>query len=791
VLRLLILLSFIVTRAAPASASDLFSDLDLVKQGLKASEPGLRRAAIERLDAFGEEARPLLYAALSDSDPQVRARAASSVGHHHFAEGISRLWPLLEDAETNVRAAAVIALGELETAGSATLARTSEALERAAQDHAPEVRGEAVTVLARLPARPRSFVPALVARLEDESAEVRRRAARGLGNAGAEAVVPLIGRLADTSNDVRLAVLDALGQVGDPRAASGVLRLVSDPNDEVRAEAVSVLGRLKAPLAERPLAELLLRGAEPLCGRAAFALAPLAALPTAEGHAALSALILALGRDDARRAAAEALRAVGSVAIPALVARFPLATEAERGPLLALLGSLGDGRAAPILVEELLTERSPKDTVLDALLAIALADRHGGHGEEIALTALASFSNHKDTGLRRRAVKGLAQVGDPRVRALLVEALSDTDQEVRLAAIEGLGRTGGAKGRSGLITALRSSDAETARAAARALAEAPLVTASDPALPAALLVALERPEPLVRRAAGDALSRLDDPATRAPLLQLIHAGSAGLRVDALNALSGAVRGRPDAVTRELCLGLAEGKEPGPALDAVGVLAAMRDVAAVPRLVRLLGQKHVSAALRRAVVAALGATPEGPTTDAALLDRLTRDPDPSVRGEAAWSIGLHRTKSAVPALEAALKSPSAALRTNAAAALARIGRAGSLVGLLDDRDEAVRANAALGLFGTRATRPRLEQLTHESGLARRAAMRALGGQGPGSGSDWLLVRIVDFDGAPLPEAAYLLSLPDGLIKSGRADERGIAREEQLPSGTCDLEIADRS
>ncbi len=35
----------------------------------------------------------------------------------------------------------------------------------------------------------------------------------------------------------------------------------------------------------------------------------------------------------------------------------------------------------------------------------------------------------------------------------------------------------------------------------------------------------------------------------------------------------------------------------------------------------------------------------------------------------------------------------------------------------------------------------------------------------------------------------LLLPDGLIKSGQADGRGVVREESLPSGHCDLELID--
>jgi hypothetical protein len=46
--------------------------------------------------------------------------------------------------------------------------------------------------------------------------------------------------------------------------------------------------------------------------------------------------------------------------------------------------------------------------------------------------------------------------------------------------------------------------------------------------------------------------------------------------------------------------------------------------------------------------------------------------------------------------------------------------------------------------------------------------------------------IDYDGKPLDETRYRLTLSDSLVRVGFTDTRGIAREELLPGGTCDLE-----
>jgi hypothetical protein len=131
-----------------------------------------------------------------------------------------------------------------------------------------------------------------------------------------------------------------------------------------------------------------------------------------------------------------------------------------------------------------------------------------------------------------------------------------------------------------------------------------------------------------------------------------------------------------------------------------------------------------------------------------------------------------------------------VRANAAGALYRLGRAPvELVRLLDDREPAARANAALALARNPSARRAIGRLAErdEDRFARAAAQRAQRGPALPTASDWITFDVVDFDGAPLGDARYRLVFPDGVVKLGLTDERGIIAEERVPSGGCTLAL----
>jgi len=84
-----------------------------------------------------------------------------------------------------------------------------------------------------------TVVKALIARLKDENAGVRRAAAHSLGQLGdPRAVQPLIVVLADSDAEVRSTAVDALADLEDPRAIGPIAGLLKDPVTDVRHNAL-------------------------------------------------------------------------------------------------------------------------------------------------------------------------------------------------------------------------------------------------------------------------------------------------------------------------------------------------------------------------------------------------------------------------------------------------------------------------------------------------------------------------------------------------------------------------
>jgi hypothetical protein len=218
---------------------------------------------------------------------------------------------------------------------------------------------------------------------------------------------------------------------------------------------------------------------------------------------------------------------------------------------------------------------------------------------------------------------------------------------------------------------------------------------------------------------------------------------------------------------------------------------------------------------------------GPAEDTAvtaLVNALREEGDGRVIAEAAWALGkLPRRASAMARVAASLRQLLSrrdagatgyaesslrvgferGVRVNVLSALARLGQASVDDGQwLGDADPGVRANAALILFALPGRSPgmeaRLRNLTiiDEDHRVRANAERALrigGGAGfrgiadAGERRHFLTMFQMDHDRRPLAETAYRLTLPDGLVRVGLTDRRGVAREEQLPAGSCEVEL----
>ena len=92
-------------------------------------------------------------------------------------------------------------------------------------------------------------VSALIARLDDENADVRRAAAHSLGRLKDSRAVPgLIGALKDPEPKVRSAAAEALAEFEDPRAIEPLSSLLADASTEVKRSALDALSHFESNL---------------------------------------------------------------------------------------------------------------------------------------------------------------------------------------------------------------------------------------------------------------------------------------------------------------------------------------------------------------------------------------------------------------------------------------------------------------------------------------------------------------------------------------------------------------
>jgi HEAT repeat protein len=204
----------------------------------------VRAAAADALYSFfyeEEDVLPGLIAALKDNEAEVRTAAAGALRFPKAKDAVKPLLGLLKDDENAlVREVAASALGDI----ASDAGEVVPALAKALRGKESAVRDAAAWSLSAF-GEPGSA--SLKDALKDDSAEVRRSAARALGSidVGAKGVPDLIAALKDKDASVRAAAAGALPDGSDSREAiAALIGLLKDPDKEVRESVQWALARI-------------------------------------------------------------------------------------------------------------------------------------------------------------------------------------------------------------------------------------------------------------------------------------------------------------------------------------------------------------------------------------------------------------------------------------------------------------------------------------------------------------------------------------------------------------------
>ncbi|MBW2524232.1 MAG: HEAT repeat domain-containing protein, partial [Deltaproteobacteria bacterium] len=576
------------------------------------------------------------------------------------------------------------------------------------------------------------------------------------------------------SERTRGAALEALGRIGSEQAVQVLVAELEREGGDLPA------GWFDGPSLDltdsAPVRRALVTAGQP-------AVAPLmSALASTASPALASGAALALGELGAAQALPEIVRATqrGTVSLDAA---------------FWALAALGDDRALPFVLEHL---DAPDARVRHMVIAVAarLLDPKDADGRVVDPVRSRVREPRTPLGERLGLIELLGRSGSVRAQQILL-SLAEVDRPaLRLAVVDALGQLG------------RSSDAVD-----RVLLEA-LADSSQP----------------LRLAAATALARVGGERAARRLLHALGVSAEQDRGAIGIALSGSLSrsqgdGLLDAVRQALAVA------PGPSRDAlIEGLGRMPTPAAGALLAGLA--RVADGDDRRKVAEALAGHP----SQRSLLTALLADPDPTVRANAAWSLGRVGTATSLSPLQPLLEDGDVAVAGNAALALGRIAKraksqrnaAGPLCGALEDYRSYVRVNALVALRLVRqicpndrvrralhrdrswrvrlaaadVIRERASALPKEGRASLRLALercaaedrdatvarRCRAGQPAEAGSDDLLVFVVPHGAVEqVPRAPYALVRPDGALRLGVADRRGALFEAACPRGAVQLAV----
>lgn len=273
-------------------------------------------------------------------------------------------------------------------------------------------------------------VVALIARLKDENAGVRRAAASSLGRiADRRAVMPLIAVLADSDAEVRREAVDALSNLEDSRAINPIAGLLKDPDSDVRRNALNALSHYDRGVPTAPVVALL-DDPDADVRREAVQL-----LDNLHARSAVGA-IARLVKDPSADVRSSALRALGNLGEQSSGAAITEALSDPNGDVReSALGALDDLKV-PITDATLIKLMTDVDSDVRQRAARLAGDR----SVVAAVSSLRRLVDDPKGDVRETATQALGNIADPAARQALQAALQSRDPKVRQAAAQALGQ---------------------------------------------------------------------------------------------------------------------------------------------------------------------------------------------------------------------------------------------------------------------------------------------------------------------------------------------------------------
>lgn len=690
-------------------------------------EKSLASYALVRI---GEESigpvEKLLYQA---KDRLVRIYASETLAQIG-AKGIQKLLHAVRTGSPEVKAAALI---ELSLHSKDTLSLDS--LLVFIGDESAELRSAATYCL-------RSFtdkeaVDALLLALkQDADPKVRSRAAWALPCTGGKDAVPaLMAALKDSSLEVRKEAAKSLGELNDGRAVKALLEFINTPEDTFRYEV------------NRALESLAYHATTQMVSKYRTASLPVRLYIVSLYHGiqdleAVPMLMEAL-EDDSSKIRAKAAEALGWLraegAAEALLKALKDSESCVRAEATEALGNIRDKRA----INALMAVLDDKDEDVRSRAVSSLAALAGRDAIGVFKKALED-ENEK---VRSAGLRALSGIRDQDAVSLAVKAIKDPSEEVQRAAIYNLSRTGDKKAFELLVTLFKSEEPLENEYLVRVLAR----TGGNKAIPY-LIKAFAGSEETPYEAVSQII-KFGETAIP-PLLKAVKSDNPAIKANVLEALA-MLR---DETAFVLHIRGLKDKDQGVRRAAAEMLPLYRDARAVEPLIGSLADDS-----REVVIAAISSLKRlrdkravQPLIEILLeyenssIDEEEEYDDDDVREAAAEALGSLGETEAVEPLVLCLLDDWFSLSCAAAEALGKFkdNRAINAVLItLKDCDYFVRKRVAVSLAKTgdhRATMAAIE--AYRGGLRDRDILKALRESHAGKAADlflWVLANQKDY------------------------------------------------